>query len=170
MEVMSKCLSKMPANMRSMVIASYRGIVKIFIQLKFASNQSAMWQNVWRVILSHAGTTKQEAADSKRIASMIMSINLILMNYLGKLSFKKTTKHMEFSICWLTPLMTSPRVKRKWCNELRVQGWCICNLQWLLRLSCVQNTSRVSTRLNKIQTPTVCSQLLRTNPLITDKV
>ena len=21
----------------------------------------------------------------------------------GKLSFKKTTKHMEFSICWLTP-------------------------------------------------------------------
>ena len=63
-------------------------------------------------------------------------------------------------------LMTPPGVQKPVCNDFIVQGRSKCHLLWLVRLSCVQNTSRVRTRLNKIPTLAVCRQLLSANSLI----
>ena len=71
----------MSANMRNMVTVSKRRIVMTIIQLKFAKNQSAMWQNVQKDILSHAGILKQEAVGSKNSVSMIIKNKLIQRNF-----------------------------------------------------------------------------------------
>ena len=59
--------------MRNMVTANQKKIAEIIILQKFVKNQSAMWPNVLRDILSHAGTTKQETVDSMNFVNMIMN-------------------------------------------------------------------------------------------------
>ena len=58
--------------MRNMVTANQKKIAEIIILQKFVKNQSAMWPNALRDILSHAGTTKQETVDSMNFVNMIM--------------------------------------------------------------------------------------------------